>query len=117
MNTARAATALRELAAALEEPAPALPAIAAQSPADGPLLLTIQQACEELGVGETFLRTELLDTGRLASLRLAGGRAVRIPRRALEALIAEGLAEAMAERERVIGRLHSKREYRRSAAS
>ncbi len=50
------------------------------------LLITPERAAQLLGVGRTFVYTELLAKGRLESLKL--GRRRLIPREALEAFIA-----------------------------
>lgn len=52
--------------------------------ADDPLLLTVPQAARLLGIGTT-LAYELAGQGRLPHIRL--GRALRVPRGALEAWI------------------------------
>jgi excisionase family DNA binding protein len=50
------------------------------------LTLTIPEACQALGIGETMLR-QMLRTGQLPILKI--GRRVLIPRQAVEQLVAE----------------------------
>jgi excisionase family DNA binding protein len=62
-------------------------AAAASTPPDPDrrLVLSIPEACQALGVGETMLR-QLIACGQLPALRL--GRRVLIPRSAVEAMVA-----------------------------
>jgi excisionase family DNA binding protein len=63
--------------------------------ADQRLVMSIAEACQALGIGETTLR-QLLASGRLPVLRL--GRRVLIPRSAIGALVAGAAAEPCADR-------------------
>jgi excisionase family DNA binding protein len=54
--------------------------------ADRQLVLSIPEACQALGIGETTLR-QLIGRGQLPVLRL--GRRVLIPRSGIEAMVAE----------------------------
>ena len=54
-------------------------------PPDQRLTLTIPEACQALGIGETMLR-QMIRVERLPILRI--GRRVLIPRQAIEALVA-----------------------------
>ena len=59
-------------------------------PPDQRLTLTIPEACQVLGIGETMLR-QMIRVERLPILRI--GRRVLIPRQAVEALVAGACGE------------------------
>ncbi len=58
------------------------------------LLLTVEEAARQLGIGRTFA-WQLVRKGELPVIRL--GRCVRVPRRALEAWIARQTQETYDE--------------------
>lgn len=58
------------------------------------LLLTVTEACERLSCGKTYLREELIKSGRLPTVRL--GRALRVPTAAVERLVQELVAQGQA---------------------
>ncbi len=58
------------------------------------LLLTVEEAARQLGIGRTFA-WQLVRKGELPVIRL--GRCVRVPRRALEAWIARQIQETYDE--------------------
>lgn len=71
--------------------------------AEAPLLLTLRQVYERLGMGKTFVENHYIKTGRLTVIRVGkSGSLVRINAREVDTLVMELTWEAQASSNRSI---------------